>query len=1094
MYVRQRTAIRIPTLRPPEARRMRLVRHLVPALVAGLFWAVPLGAQETGAVTGKVVDATTQQPLGNVEVAIAGTPHRELSRSDGSFALNGVPAGTYRLRASRIGYGSQIQQITITPGGTTTAQVTLSPAAAILEPVVVTGYGTQRREAITGSVSTVEGSAANVGVVTNVDQMLRGRAAGVEITQNNGEPGAASQVLIRGGSSIRASNDPLYVIDGVPINNVATEPLSFGVGGSPALPRNPLNLLNPSDIASITVLKDASASAIYGSRAANGVILIETKKGGAAGGSTVEYDTYVATASTLNRLDVLDAGEFSGFVRAQVSVWRTDSVSSCAAKPAFCTDTTIFKDSLAGKLAGLGPTHLGALGRLVKTGPNPGDTTRVLDNTDWSRAVTRTAVTHNHDVSFLGGSEDTRYRASLNYAKQDGVAIASGLERIQGRLAATHRALNNRLRLGVNVTSSRVNNQYITFENRGGFEGGVFQNVAIFNPTQPIMFTDALGTRFFESGSSSVRNPVALAEQITDVGHTTRTLGNASAELDLVPGLTGQVTVGVDQSDGDRQLYYPLKNPVGVALGNALAQQSGLENSTRTLQGLLTFRRQLGEVHSFDVVGGYEYTKFKSNLVMARGIGFYTDAFGFNKLDAAVTRTDSSWAEDWRLVSFFARANYGFKDRFFVTGVLRYDGSSRFAEGHKWGVFPGLSASWHLSQEEFLRNGPFSDLRLRFGWGRTGNPSVPPYSSLPLLVGGTSGTYPWGDVPQTGVTSGRNPNPDLKWERTNQYNGAIDFGLLNNRLAGSVEYYVKNTSDLLLEVQVPQPAEPSTRIENVGSMRNRGIEISLDAVAISRPGLTWRAGLVFAAERNKVLNLGPYASLSSGIVSGQGQSDTRAERLIPGQPLGTFYGPVFLGWDSSGRQLFQCSTGAKCVNGKTTSDGISTNDYTILGNANPDFTLGFHNQVNWGRFNINFLVRASVGQDVFNNTALVYSTKGNALQDKNFLRAALTDSTALHEPAVYSSRWVESASFVRLQNVTVEYNLDMPFLTRSARSARLYVSADNLFLITGYSGLDPEVSSLNQADPNDVGLAARGIDYLSYPRARTFTAGLRLAF
>src|SRR5438094_2460466 len=272
VYVRQRTAIRIPTPYPAEGRRMRLVRHLVPALVAGLFWAVPLGAQETtGAVTGKVVDAPTQQPLANVEVAIAGNPNRELTRTDGSFTLNGVPAGAQRLRASRIGYGSQIQEITVTPGGTTTAQISLAPAAAILEPVVVTGYGTQRREAITGSVSTVSAAAANVGVVTNVDQMIQARAAGVEVTRNNGEPGAGTQILIRGGSSISNSNDPLYVIDGVPIyNQYASEPPSFGVGGSPPLPRNPLNLLNPADISSITILKDASATAIYGSRAANG--------------------------------------------------------------------------------------------------------------------------------------------------------------------------------------------------------------------------------------------------------------------------------------------------------------------------------------------------------------------------------------------------------------------------------------------------------------------------------------------------------------------------------------------------------------------------------------------------------------------------------------------------------------------------------------------------------------------------------------------------------------------------------------------------------------------------------------------------------
>src|SRR2546426_637340 len=305
MSVRQRTAIRRSTSHPAEGRRMRLVRHLVPALVAGLFWAVPLSAQQTtGGVTGKVVDASTQQPLANVEVAIAGTPYRELTRADGSFTLNGVPAGAQRLRATRIGYGSQIQEIAVTPGGTTTAQISLAPAAAILEPVVVTGYGTQRREAITGSVSTVSAAAANVGVVTNVDQMIQARAAGVEVTRNNGEPGAGVQVLIRGGSSISNSNEPLYVVDGVPIYNQPTEPPGYAAAGTPPLPRNPLNLLNPSDIASITILKDASATAIYGSRAANGVVLVETKKGTASGGPSIEYDTYVAAASPAKYLDL----------------------------------------------------------------------------------------------------------------------------------------------------------------------------------------------------------------------------------------------------------------------------------------------------------------------------------------------------------------------------------------------------------------------------------------------------------------------------------------------------------------------------------------------------------------------------------------------------------------------------------------------------------------------------------------------------------------------------------------------------------------------------------------------------------------------
>ena len=1045
---------------------MPLVRHVVAALVAGsLLWSVPLGAQDsTGAVTGQVVDGTTQQPLANVEVAIAGTPHRMLSRNDGSFLISGLAPGIYRVRATRIGYGSQVQSVTVTAGGTVTLQLSLLPAAAILEPVVVTGYGTQRREAITGSVSTVSASAANVGVVANVDQMIQGRAAGVDIIQNNGEPGAGAQILIRGGSSISNSNDPLYVVDGVPINNVPTEPPSFGVGGTPPLPRNPLNLLNPSDIASITILKDASATAIYGSRAANGVILIETKKGAAAGGPTVEYDSYVAAASPAARLELADTAQFRSIIRGQVAIWRQDSSAGVP-------------DSLRG---GLKPSAYAALG---------------TSNTDWERAVTRTSVTHNHDLSFSGGTEDTRYRASLNYMKDQGVALSSGLERIQGRLAATHRALDNRLRLGVNVTTSHINNQYLTFENTGGFEGGVFQNVAIFDPTQPVTQTDATGTNYYEPGGTSVRNPVALANQIIDLGQTTRTMGNASAELDLVPGLTGQVTVGLDRSSGGRQVYYPNKNPVGAALGGGLARQYDLANATTTLQTLLTFRRQLGEVHNLDVVGGYEYNKYTSNLFMAEGKGYFTDAFSFDNLGAAVTRTDSSAAEESRLVSFFSRANYGFKDKFFVTGVLRYDGSTKFAAGHKWALFPGLSGSWHISQEEFMRGTTFSDLRLRLGWGRQGNPNIPPYSSLPLLSGGSGGTYAWGDAPQTGVVPTRNANPNLKWEQTTQYDVAVDFGLLNNRLAGSLEYYVKNTSDLLLDVAVPQPAGVETRLENVGKLRNRGVELSLDALLVARPGLTWRAGLVFAAERNKVLDLGPHSFLTSGGVSGQGQSGQVSERIMPGFPLGTFYGPVFVGVDTAGKQLFKCTSlgpadtlanGTQvCANGPLTTPRAS--NYEVIGNANPDFTIGLHNQINWGKFAISFLLRAAVGQDVFNNTALVYSTKGNALQGKNFLASAFTDPTGIHEPAIYSSRWIEDGSFVRLQNITVEYALDLPLLTRSARSARLYASADNVFVLTGYSGLDPEVYASS-------GLASRGIDYLSYPRPRTVTGGLRLVF
>ena len=1058
---------------------MRFVRQSVSALAFLCLYSMPLTAQNSGTVRGQVVDSTTKQALAGVTVQVQGTPRSTVTGTDGSYSLGDVPAGSVVVRATRIGFAPQQQIVTVTPGGTAEARFEMSPQASLLEAVVVTGYGTTRREAVTGSVSSVDASAANVGVKTNVSQMIQGRAAGVEVIQNNGEPGAGAQILIRGGSSVSARNDPLYVIDGVPINNVATEPDGNGWTGNPSLARNPLNLLNPADISSITVLKDAAATAIYGSRASNGVILIETKRGQTTGGPTFEYDGYVSTASPSRHLDVLSGSEYAAFVRQQVQAGNLDTA------------------------------RLSKIGQRIQTGPNPGDTNRVVYNTNWENAVTRSSVTHNHNLAFSGGSEDTHYRASLNYAKDEGVTLSSGLERIQGRLSATHADLNNRLRIGVNVTSSRVNNTYLTYENQGGFEGGVFENVATFNPTQPITVTDSLGTRYYEVGGTTIRNPVALANQITNIGQTTRTLGNAEAELDVVHGLTAKINVGLDHSNGARQEYYPKANPLGRALGNGLGQQQDLENSTQTLQTLLTYTGQVGEGNSLDFVGGYEYSKFKTNWVMGQGKDFFTDAYGFNSLAAAVTRTTASSAAESRLASFFGRASIGFNNRFFVTGVTRYDGSSRFAAGHKWALFPAVSGSWNLKQEGFMQGGPFSELRVRAGWGLQGNPSVDPYTSLITLESGAGAAYPWGDSPHGGVSATSNGNPNLKWEQTSQIDGAIDFGLWNNRVSGSIEYYHKNTKDLLLTVGVPSPALQPTQLKNVGRLSGHGLELSLDALAISRPGLTWRAGVVFAADRSKVTDLGCETDTTSnlkscpfyesGDVSGQGQSNVEAERVMvcdpsrpgvcPGYALGTFFGPVYLGNDPTGKQVFFCTTATTgCVNGRTTTGGgPDAADYRVIGNANPDFTLGLSSQITWNRFDISFLVRAVVGQDVFNNTALVYSTKSNALQDKNFLRPALTDGTGIHEPAIYSSRWIESASFVRLQNITIGYDLNVPLLMRSARSARLYVSADNLLLLTGYSGLDPEVYS-------GTGLAVRGIDYLVYPHPRTITGGLRLLF
>ncbi len=461
---------------------MALVRYILPAFVGGMLWAAATaGAQTpaTGSIIGRVVDSTTQQPVPDVTVVIEGAQRGAVTRSDGSFVLNDVPAGPVRVRARRIGFNSPVQAVVVPPGGTTTVQFALGGRVAILEEVVTTGYGTQRRLAITGSIATINAAAADVGVVSNVNQMIEGRAAGVYIAQNSGEPGAGAQIRIRGGTSISATNEPLYVIDGVPINNVETENAGIGIGGSPPLPRSPLNLLNPSDIASISILKDAAA-AIYGTRAANGVVLIETKKGFAAG-PTIEYEFYVGSSSAPKHLDLVTGDQYRQYVKDQVA---------------------------AGVLSANQLTLLGTA------------------NTNWERELLRSATTTNHNLSFAGGSASTQYRASLNYMNQQGIILSNGFKRLQARLNGTHQALQGKLRLGLNLTGSNIDNDYIAYENSGGFEGGVFVNMVQFNPTKPVTVVDPVSgvATFYEigPGAQSDRNPVGLAKQIQDVGQSTR--------------------------------------------------------------------------------------------------------------------------------------------------------------------------------------------------------------------------------------------------------------------------------------------------------------------------------------------------------------------------------------------------------------------------------------------------------------------------------------------------------------------------------------------------------------------------------------------
>ncbi|MCH8991097.1 MAG: SusC/RagA family TonB-linked outer membrane protein, partial [Acidobacteria bacterium] len=922
---------------------------------------------------------------------------------------------THQVTARLIGYAPLTQQVTVRPGQTATVEFSLQRQAVVMDEIVVTGYGAQRRVAITGSVASVNVDEANVGVITNVDDLIRGRVAGVNITQNGGGPGSGVQIRIRGGTSISASNEPLYVIDGVAIQNLATEAGGIGIGGTASLARNPLNLLNPNDIESITILKDAAASAIYGARAANGVILIETKHG-QRDRSTFEYDSYVSWSTRARSLDLLTGDQYRKFIQEQVA---------------------------AGNLLQASLDQLGQA------------------NTDWEREVTGgTAITHNHNVAFSGGTQSSQYRASFNYMKQEGVVIKDGLERFVGRLNGTQYAWNDRLRLRVNLTASHIENDYVQFQNTGGFEGAVFHNMVSYDPTQPVTVT---GGEFFEiAGQRSARNPVALAEQIADFAKTTRVLGNIRAQLDIFSNLRGQLIVGVDRSESTRRIFLPLASPVGAEF-NGRAEQRSRDLTNVTFQGLLTYSQRFGDEHDVEVVGGYEWQDFETDEFTAEARDFVTDAFGFDNLAAgAQLVSPRSFRTENKLIGFFGRLTYGFNDRYFLTAVIRRDGSTKFGANHKWATFPAVSASWRIGEEDFMQGGLFSELRLRAGWGRQGNEAVPAYASLLQLAPSDGDSYPFGDQKVVGVAAISAANPDLKWEETTQYNVAIDYGFSDNRISGTFEYYVKNTSDLLLEVAVPQPAVQSTRFDNVGKVRNRGLEASLDALLINRSNLTLEAGLVFARERNEVTDLGletEASFINTGGLSGRGQSAETSQRLMPGFAVGTFFGPEFVGVNGAGQQLFNDYDANGNIVGQITAASLGPEDRVPIGDANPDFNLGLRSQMTWGRLDARFLVRAKQGQDVLNNTALVFATKSAVTQGNNFLASALDDATSVKEPAIFSSRFIEDGSFIRLENITVGYTFDLPRSIGSGRTARVYISADNLFLITGYSGYDPEVHS-----------------------------------
>ena len=912
------------------------------------FGFAPLAAQT---VTGTVTDASTGEPLPFVNILIQGTQLGAASDIDGQYSID-VPGPDAVLLYRYVGYVEQAQTV----GSRSVINVELLDDADLLDEIVVVGYGTQRRGDVTAAVSTVDVDDANQGLITSPTDFLEGRVAGLSVIETSGEPGANVEVRIRGGTSVSSTNQPLYVIDGIPVNGDAVTPGGAGdVSTGPA--PNPLTLINPNDVQNVTVLKDASATAIYGARGANGVILITTKRG-RDGQVTVDYEGNLSTATVANNYDVLGASELRSLVRDQ--------------------------QIRGGATAEEADATVAALGSA---------------NTDFSDEIFNTAVSQQHNLSFSGGTSQTQFRASVGYLNQNGIVTSSGLERLTGRVNANSQYLDNRLRLGLNLTSAITENDFVPANAVGGAEGGIFQNLIDFRPTLPQNDADSPDGFFEIGGQFDPRNPIALAEQIDETARTTRSLGNLSAELDLFGGLTANVNLGGDRSVGRRFGYFSRFSPVVENTAGGIggsAFQRDLERTSITLQSYLTYElaRDLDSRHGLNLTGGYEFSEFDTQEFAIQGEGFITDVLNANAIQAAAEIVPDGGANGpgsfsnrsrYSLQSYFGRANYSFADRYYLTGVLRVDGSSRFAEDNQFAVFPAVSLAWRLSEESFLANvDALSDLRLRAGYGIVGNQGLSSdYLAFTLLAPSAGDRAVLGGRPVTGVSPSQLGNPNLKWEQKQEYVVGLDYGLFAGRIFGSLDFYRNTTNDLLLNAVLASPAPVGRQIQNIGEIRNTGVEFSLDAIPFQTDDASFDLGFTMSVNDNEILDLGGDNQLFTGTVSGRGQSNTNVLLLTPGQPYPVFYGAEFTGtFDEEGFPLYNAyqDTNGDGFNdeliGTTNDPGPS--DLRIIGDPRPDVTYGLRLGFQYKGLGVRAFVRGEQGRELFNNTALVYSSPGNA--------------------------------------------------------------------------------------------------------------------
>ncbi|MCK8493494.1 TonB-dependent receptor [Spirosoma sp. RP8] len=994
----------------------RTVKFFIVLLLLCEGYAFAQGTRVTGKVTGP-----DNQGLPGVNVQVSGTTTGTSTDASGNFSLNA--AGTTSLVFSNIGYVSQ----TVPVNGRSVVNVQMAEDQKTLNEVVVVGYGTQRKTDVTGALTAISTKEFAQQPVTRLDQVLQGRAAGVQVTQTNGAPGGDARIRIRGANSVLGNNDPLYVVDGY-------------VGAN-------FNFVNPNDIETLQILKDAASTSIYGSRGANGVVIITTKKG--ARGLKVNYEGQFSISENIKRYDVLPAGEFAEIVNARATATGSNLP--------FTSD------------------------QIAQFKQNGG--------TDWQSLVFRQGSGQQHQITLSGGSEKTTFLISGNYLNQNGIVNNSGFKRYILR-TNINTQINDKLSLRLNLWGTRS-------QNHNTLDGGAIVQALAWAPTTPAYGSDGQPT-FTDPIGSVYRNPLDyLYDQSVDQNRTGLNINGGLNYKLPIKGLSLDLQYAVNYLNAQNL------NLNGKRLSNNVPTASRYSAEQVTLQNTnsLNYDLKVGD-HSINAVAVLETQQFTDQNFTASASGLRFPQLGYDNIGGNTAATVSSGYQKWTLLSLLGRINYGFKDKYLVTAAVRRDGSSKFGSANRYSVFPSLALGWRLSEEEFIKNlNVFSNLKLRGSWGMTGSQAINPYATLSTY--GTTSVAFNNSAATAGVILGNPGNPDLKWETTKQVDVGLEMEFLNGRLRIEADYFKKNTTDLLLNVAIPSYAGGGTQARNVGEVENTGFEFSIGGTPIDKAGFRWETNLNLSTLQNKVISLGGLPRLGQGTGVGGGMSSTNEFMLMPGEPLGSYWGLKYLGTFKPNEADLAAQFGRvpgdpryQDLNG---DNAITTDDFQIIGRAFPKATGGWNNTFTYKGLTLNVFFNGVFGVDKLNYTrAAALSGSGDARQFilseiRDYYRPGNETSdipafTRTYQPFTQSSRFLENGSFVRLKNVSLSYTVPTGFIQNKA-NLRVFFSATNLLTITKYKGPDPESARVGSNTDTAI-----GIDYGSYPNSKTYTLGVNLGF